>query len=151
MSAPSGPSGPGPASRAGEPSPLTQEAAFTLIDAGRVVETRARIAGEGVRLSPAALESTLGWTLEDGVLCNEGMWVRDGEIDLRALAAALDRPLALDVAERAAYLGVAAAERRRALESLAAPDFTLPDLAGRPHALSEHRGRKVLLVAWASW
>lgn len=160
MSAPSDPSEPGRASRAGEPSPRPEEAAFTLIDAGRVVETRARIAGDGVRLSPAALESALGWQLEDGVLCNEGICVpvpdgvalvHDGEIDLRALAAVLDRPLALDVAERAAYLGVSAAERRRALASLAAPDFTLPDLAGRPHSLSEQRGRKVFLVAWASW
>ena len=32
-----------------------------------------------------------------------------------------------------------------------APDFTLPDLEGRLHSLSEHRGKKVLLVTWASW
>ena len=32
-----------------------------------------------------------------------------------------------------------------------APDFTLPDAAGRLHRLSEHRGKKVLLVTWASW
>ena len=32
-----------------------------------------------------------------------------------------------------------------------APDFTLPDLEGRMHSLSEYRGRKVLLVTWASW
>jgi peroxiredoxin len=32
-----------------------------------------------------------------------------------------------------------------------APDFTLPDLAGRPHSLAEQRGNKVLLVVWASW
>ena len=48
-------------------------------------------------------------------------------------------------------LGVSAAARSRALQSLSAPDFTLPDLEGRMHTLSEHRGRKVLLVTWASW
>jgi len=32
-----------------------------------------------------------------------------------------------------------------------APDFALPDLAGRTHTLAEHRGKKILLVAWASW
>jgi peroxiredoxin len=37
------------------------------------------------------------------------------------------------------------------LQSLQAPDFTLPDLEGKWHALSEYRGRKVLLVSWASW
>ena len=32
-----------------------------------------------------------------------------------------------------------------------APDFTLPDLAGRSHTLSSFRGKKVFMVAWASW
>jgi hypothetical protein len=61
------------------------------------------------------------------------------------------RPVAVDLAERAAYLGVSAAERAKALASLDAPDFTLPDLDGRRHSLSQYRGKKVLLVAYASW
>ncbi len=32
-----------------------------------------------------------------------------------------------------------------------APDLTLPDMHGRPHHLSEWRGRRVLLNFWASW
>jgi hypothetical protein len=39
----------------------------------------------------------------------------------------------------------------RALESADAPDFALPDLAGRPFRLGSLRGLKVVLVAWASW
>jgi hypothetical protein len=39
----------------------------------------------------------------------------------------------------------------RALESAEAPDFTLPDVAGRPFRFSSLRGQKVVLVAWASW
>ncbi|TAJ31410.1 MAG: redoxin domain-containing protein, partial [Reyranella sp.] len=35
--------------------------------------------------------------------------------------------------------------------SLEAPDFTLPDLDGKTHSLAEQRGKKVLLVSWASW
>jgi hypothetical protein len=62
-----------------------------------------------------------------------------------------DRPLAVDHEEGVAYLGVSAPTRAAALASLDAPDFTLPDLDGRPHSLSAHRGRKVLLVAYASW
>ena len=31
------------------------------------------------------------------------------------------------------------------------PDFELPDLSGTLHRLSDHRGRKVLLIAYASW
>lgn len=37
------------------------------------------------------------------------------------------------------------------LASLEAPDFTLPDLDGRPHSLSDYRGQKILLAAYASW
>jgi hypothetical protein len=39
----------------------------------------------------------------------------------------------------------------RALESAEAPDFTLPDFDGRPFRFGSLRGRKVVLVAWASW
>ena len=77
-----------------------------------------------------------------------------GETDGVALAKraeASGRPVAVDLDERAAYHGVSAAERAKALASLEAPDFTLPDLDGRRHSLSEHRGKKVLLVAYASW
>ena len=77
-----------------------------------------------------------------------------GEADGAALAKQAEtsgRPVAVDLDERAAYLGISAAERAKALASLEAPDFTLPDLDGRPHSLSAQRGKKVLLVAYASW
>jgi hypothetical protein len=74
-----------------------------------------------------------------------------GGIALAKRAEAAGRPVAIDRDERAAYLGVSAAARAKALASLEAPDFTLPDLDGRLHTLSAHRGKKVLLVAYASW
>ena len=133
---------------------------FTLIDDGVTHDVEASIAGGRVLLTENALVS-IGWELHPEGLCREGLCVPvpDGVelqpggrgIDLEAFARVLDRPLALDVDERAAYLGVSAGERERALKSLVAPDFTLPDLAGRPHRLSDHRGKKVLLVAYASW
>ena len=133
---------------------------FNLIDSERAVEVDARVAGERVLLEPASLKDALGWEMHDGLLCSDAMCipiaderalVRDGAIELDAFARALDRPLAVDLAERAACLGASARERAQALASQHAPDFTLPDLAGRSHSLSEHRGKKILLVAWASW
>ncbi len=120
----------------------------------------ARREGEHVWLSPGGLHTALGWELHDGLLCNDTMCVPVPDdaalesaegIDLAALARVLDRTLAVDAEEGAAFLGASARERADALASLQAPDFTLPDLAGRPHSLSEHRGKKILLVAWASW
>ena len=61
-------------------------------------------------------------------------------VDLAKRAEVGGRPVAVDASERA-----------RRLAALEAPDFTLPDLDGRFHSLSEHRGKKVFLVAFASW
>ena len=32
-----------------------------------------------------------------------------------------------------------------------APDFTLPDITGRQHKLSDYRGKNVVIVFWATW
>jgi len=135
-------------------------AAFELIEGGSLHVLAATLAGERVALEPAALARATGWTLKPEGLCRESVCVpvrdraalvgADG-VDLAAFAKALGLPLALDVAERAAALGTPAAERGAALASLEAPDFSLPDLAGRRHTLSEHRGKKALLIAYASW
>ena len=37
------------------------------------------------------------------------------------------------------------------LDTLEAPDFTLPGIDGTLQTLSDHRGKKVLLIAYASW
>jgi hypothetical protein len=113
-----------------------------------------------VLLSVEQVRAELGWELKPEGLCRGDVCipvrdaaglVRDDGVDLEALATALGRPLALDVAENAAALAEAPADRSAALASLEAPDFTLPDLQGRMHSLSEHRGKKVLLVVYASW
>ncbi len=133
---------------------------FTLIDEGRAVAVDATLAEGRVLLSPEPLQAALGWKLEREGLCRGSVCipVRDPEalrkpdgLDLEELARLLDRPLALDVAEGAAALGEPAEERAAALASLEAPDFTLPDFEGRMHSLSDHRGKKVLLIAYASW
>ncbi len=77
--------------------------------------------------------------------------VRSGGLDLRVLAEILGQPLALDVEEAVGCLAASSAERGARLASLEAPDFTLPDLGGALHSLSAQRGKKVLLVAYASW
>jgi hypothetical protein len=134
--------------------------AFTIIEGARAVPVQARVAGGHVLLDPASLRAALGWDIHDGLLCSDAMCVRiqdeaalvrDGAVDLQAFARVLDRPLAVDVEERVACLGASARERAATLASQIAPDFQLPDLAGRLHALSEHRDRKILLVTWASW
>ena len=133
---------------------------LTLIDDGRLTEVAARFTADRVRLSPADVTATLGWELKPQGLCRGSLCipVRDAAtlgtadgIDLAALAQLLSRPLALDIGERVAYLAASAAERGAQLATLRAPEFSLPDLGGRLHSLSDYRGKKVLLVAYASW
>jgi hypothetical protein len=133
---------------------------FQLLEGGRVHEVAADLSGGGVRLAAEDVERVLGWKLEPRGLCRAGVCVPvgaladrvgPGGVDLEAFAQLLRRPLALDVEERAGALGVAPADRAEQLAGLEAPDFALPDLAGRRHRLSAHRGKKVLLIAYASW
>jgi hypothetical protein len=131
---------------------------LTLVDDGRASEVQAERKDSRIALSHAVLRDALGWDVTEDGLCRDGLcvpapaaWAGADAIDLGDLAAVLGRPLALDVDEGVAWLGVGADERARALRALTAPDFALPDLDGRVHRLSDYRGRKVLLVVWASW
>jgi hypothetical protein len=81
----------------------------------------------------------------------EDEFVDGEEVNLAAFWRQMNRPAIATPDGDVWVLGAGAAERAEALASLRAPDFQLPDLAGNLHALSEHRGKKVLLATWASW
>lgn len=55
-------------------------------------------------------------------------------------------------AEQATWLfGPRADEQNGYVATLKAPDFKLPDINGKLHSLADYRGKKVLLLTWASW
>jgi hypothetical protein len=70
--------------------------------------------------------------------------------NMTAFAALVHQPVAHDEAMATWYFGLRS-DQRQQLSSLQAPDFTLPDLQGKLHRLSDFRGKKILLVTWASW
>ena len=70
--------------------------------------------------------------------------------DLLAFARLVHQPVAHDEALATWYFGLRS-DQRQGLSSLEAPDFTLPDMNGKLHSLSDFRGKKVLLLTWASW
>lgn len=70
--------------------------------------------------------------------------------NLTGFAGLVRQPVAHDAALSIWYFGLRA-DQRQVLRSLQAPDFTLPDINGKAHSLSDFRGKKVLLVTWASW
>jgi AhpC/TSA family len=67
-----------------------------------------------------------------------------------AFAGLVHQPVAHDEALATWYFGLRS-DQRQGLSALRAPDFTLPDLNGKTHSLSDFRGKKVLLLTWASW
>lgn len=133
-----------------------------LTDKGEVSAASAHVEGERLWLSEADLDAATGWSLRPEGLCWGGVCVpippgcegelrRGGRVDVAALWRHLGKPVLHSEDGGAWALGEGARDRARALQSLEAPDFTLPDSSGRMHSLSDHRGKKVLLVSWASW
>lgn len=61
------------------------------------------------------------------------------------------QPEAFDATLAVWYFGPRGEEQNSFVSSLQAPDFTLPDVNGKLHSLREFRGKKVLLLTWASW
>src|SRR5262249_37018483 len=70
--------------------------------------------------------------------------------NLTAFAALVHQPVAHDAPLSTWYFGLRSDQQQR-LASLRAPDFTLTDMNGKPHSLSDFRGKKVFLITWASW
>lgn len=133
-----------------------------LTDDGQVEAPRAEAAGQGLWLPADDALALTGWAVKPEGLCKgsvcvplppgrEGEVVRGGRVDVAALWRLLGKPVVRSNRGDAWVLGEGAQERAAALASLEAPDFTLPDAEGRMHSLSDHRGKKVLLVSWASW
>lgn len=71
--------------------------------------------------------------------------------NLSEFAKLINQPVVTDQKNGIWYFGSRAAEQNQYLASLSAPNFTLPDLNGKLHSLADFRGKKVLLVTWASW
>lgn len=122
----------------------------------------AHASGDGLWLPAAEAAAATGWTLKPEGFCKGEVcvpvppargaeFVRGGEVNVAALWKHLGAPVVHDDARTTWMLGTSAEARANRLQSLEAPDFTLPDLAGAPHTLSGQRGKKVLLVSWASW
>lgn len=125
------------------------------------IET-ARLKDDDLWIAPRDLERATGWSMKPEGFClgdvcvpvpagNRSYYVDGDRVNAAAFWKRLGNPLARDTSGEVWALGTGAADRAAALQSLQAPDFALPDLAGVTRTLSEQRGRKVLLVTWAPW
>lgn len=109
---------------------------------------------ESLTITAEAFERRTGWTLKPEGLCKGDVCVPlpDGSgrrLDVHVVAERLNMPLVRDEGHNLWCLGPEAGGR--ALTTVEAPDLELPDFDGKPFRLRSLLGRKVLLVAWASW
>lgn len=114
------------------------------------------VTGNEPVVASADFERRTGWAAKPEGLCKGSACVPapgadrgDGTLDLNVVAERLRMPLVHDEDHGVWALGPSSGGR--ALITAEAPDLELPDVDGNPFRLSTLHGRKVLLVAWASW
>ena len=106
-------------------------------------------------LVPAAqLKDLWGWELKPEGACKDVRCVplpkRDDDlVDVADLAERLGMPVVHD--KRHDLWAIGPEGGGRFLDSAVCPEIVLPDLDGQPFAIDSLRGKKVLLVVWASW
>ena len=133
-----------------------------LTEWGEWAVPAAEASGEALWLPAREAEDATGWVAKAEGLCRgevcvpvpagrEAEFVAGGRVNVARLWTHLGRPAVHSDRGHVWVLGESARDRAAALASLEAPDFTLPDAAGRLHSLSDYRGKKVFLVTWASW
>lgn len=101
-------------------------------------------------------EAATGWAAKPEGMCKgdacvpaPGAVTAGGTIDVTAVSERLGMALVEDADAGVWSLGPESGGR--ALTTAVVPDIELPDRDGNPFKLSAMHGRKVLLVAWASW
>jgi len=107
-------------------------------------------------MSPAELRRQTGWELKPEGACRgevcvpmQGLATEGGRVDVADFARRMGMPLAHDAAHGIWALGPRSGGR--VLESAELPDVVLSDFDGNSFDLASLRGRKVLLLAWASY
>ena len=134
----------------------------TLLTEIGASDVDAKITGEDLWLSSDTAATATGWALKPEGICKGPVcvpipavraseFVSDGNINIATFWRHMGRPILHDAARETWVLGESAADRSAQLQSLEAPDFTLPDIDGNLHSLSDYRGKKVYLCSWASW
>ena len=123
------------------------------------------LVGDGELLVPLEnVEAITGFKVKPEGMCVDDLcipipanssWITDHAgakyFNLMKFAAKMDQVYAVD-AENSVWSFTAVPRAQTApLMAGQAPDFALPDRTGKTVRLSDFRGKKVLIITWASW
>ncbi len=125
---------------------------------------RAIVEGEDLLIPTEHIQAITGFDYKPQGLCagdvcipvpaDSGWIARRGDdtyFNVTRFARSVDQVYAVDEAENVWSFTQVPREQTSPLLAGDAPDFTLPDREGKPVRLSDFRGKKVLLLTWASW
>ena len=138
---------------------LQPAARTTLLYDGRaILVSRASVDGDSLWIQAADLPGINGFELKPQGACREDICIpiprqmmRGAQFNLTAFAQRIGQRVVADPAMRVWSFGEIPVVRGAFLESRIAPEFAVPDRKGRTVRLSQFRGKKVLVVTWASW
>jgi hypothetical protein len=110
-----------------------------------------------LEMSPDELRARSGWEIKPEGACKDDQCVplpdsvrrADGTIDVVGFAERLGMPMASD--ELHGLWAFGPRSGGRVLESVTFPDLVLSDFDGHAYDFAGAKGRKVVMIAWASW
>ena len=110
-----------------------------------------------LRVTPAELHRATGWEIKPEGACKGPQCVPltglttapDGTVDVLELAALMRMPIAVD--DKHGLWALGPVSGGHVLDSATMPELALSDFDGQPFDVAGLRGRKVLLLASASW
>jgi len=108
-----------------------------------------------LRVPVAGFEAGTGWQIKPEGACKGEVCVPlrsppQDDVDIETIASEMQLPLAAEPAASLWALGPESVSGH-ALTTAAAPDFELPDLDGNLVKLSDFKGKKILVYAWAPY
>lgn len=141
--------------------------AATILTPGESIELAStRADGETLWIEPADLPRVMGFELKPEGACRadicipvregapDSLVLREGDklwVSPTRLADRLQQGYVADAEAGVWSFAPASGPELGGLTSVEAPDFALPDRTGKTVRLSDFRGKKVLLITWASW
>jgi hypothetical protein len=148
------------------PSAATAQTATVLYNGKMVKVTETLADPNDLWTSPADLTRINGFVLKAEGACLEEICIpvrqdRDSELlitrsgkkwfNVTELARKLQQPFKVDHDKNVWSFGQIPLKRSSFASDAIAPDFAMQDRKGRPVRLSDFRGKRVLLLTWASW
>lgn len=139
----------------------------TVLMSGGIVEVKRTLADPtDLWVTTDDLHRVNGFELKPECACLDAICVpvhqdRDSDIfvkragaawlNVTELASRIQQPYVADHEDGVWSFGAIPAQRQSFVHDAQAPDFTLTDWQGNKRSLSDFKGKKVMLLSWASW